>query len=227
MVKLEIAPGVMLWREYFGPAAQKALLDDVQARLKAAPLYKPVMPGTGKPFSVEESNFGALGWVADKTGYRYQPTHPVTGEPWPAIPPALLTLWDAVTGLAPPECCLANLYREGARMGLHQDRDEADTSAPVIGVSLGDEALFRIGGTQRGGKTRSVTLVSGGVVAFGGSARLAWHGIDRIRPGTSRLVPGGGRLSLTLRHVGQSIKKPPAGGPGANALIAQGAAGRG
>jgi alkylated DNA repair protein (DNA oxidative demethylase) len=150
---------------------------------------------------VEESNFGAVGWVSDPSGYRYQPTHPQTGNPWPAVPDALLALWQEINGGPPPECCLVNLYREGAKMGLHQDRDEKDTSAAVIGVSLGDEALFRIGGATRGGQTRSVTLASGDVIAFGGTARLAYHGIDRIRPGTSRLVPGGGRLSLTLRRV--------------------------
>jgi len=223
---LTIAPGVFLWREYFSPPEQKALLDDVLTRLEQAPLYQPVMPGSGKPFSVEESNFGTLGWVSDKTGYRYLPTHPGTGNPWPPIPTALLALWTAIAAppftdapLRPshlvdamatsqlgatrkgPECCLVNLYRGTAKMGLHQDRDEADVTAPVIGVSLGDEALFRIGGPARGGKTQSVTLASGDVIAFGGPARLAYHGIDRIRPGTSRLVPGGGRLSLTLRHV--------------------------
>jgi alkylated DNA repair protein (DNA oxidative demethylase) len=207
MVKLSVAPGVFLWRERFSPIEQKALLEDVLARLEDAPLYRPVMPNTAKPFSVEESNFGALGWVADKTGYRYQPAHPLTAKPWPAIPDALLALWAGINDGAPPECCLINLYRPGAKMGLHQDRDEKDTSAAVIGVSLGDEALFRIGGGfensqwARGGKTQSVTLASGDVIAFGGAARLAYHGIDRIRPGTSRLMPGGGRLSLTLRRV--------------------------
>jgi len=170
-------------------------------RLKEAPLYRPVMPNTGKAFSVEESNFGALGWVSDKSGYRYQPTHPVTGKPWPAIPASLLELWDEINSPPPPECCLVNLYRAGARMGLHQDRDEKDDSAAVIGVSLGDEGLFRIGGPSRGGKTASLALASGDVIAFGGAARLAYHGIDRIRPGSSRLLPGGGRLSLTLRRV--------------------------
>ena len=201
MVKLTVAPGVFLWREKFSPVEQKALLDDVLARLEEAPLYRPVMPGTAKPFSVEESNFGALGWVADKAGYRYQPTHPLTAKPWPTIPEALLTLWAGINDDAPPECCLVNLYRPGAKMGLHQDRDERDVSAAVIGVSLGDEALFRIGSAARGGKTQSVTLASGDVIAFGGAARLAYHGIDRVRPGTSRLLPGGGRLSLTLRRV--------------------------
>lgn len=201
MVKLAVAPGVTLWREKFSPAQQAALLEAVLQCLDEAPLYKPVMPGTGKPFSAEESNFGRLGWVADKTGYRYQQTHPVTGKPWPAIPDALLALWGEINDGSPPDCCLVNLYRGAARMGLHQDRDEKDITAAVIGVSLGDEALFRIGGTTRGGKTTSVALTSGDVIAFGGPARLAYHGIDRIRPGTSRLVPGGGRLSLTLRRV--------------------------
>ena len=199
--KITIAPDVFLWREYFSPLQQKQLLDDVLARLEQAPLYRPVMPGNAKPFSVEESNFGSLGWVSDKAGYRYQPTHPVTAKAWPAISPALLALWAAINAPPPPECCLVNLYRAGARMGLHQDRDEQDVSAAVIGVSLGDEALFRIGGAARGGRTASVVLASGDVIAFGGTARLAYHGIDRIRPGTSRLVPGGGRLSLTLRRV--------------------------
>jgi len=204
MVKLTVAPGVTLWRERLSPPEQKTLLDKVLALLEDAPLYRPVMPNTAKPFSVEESNFGKLGWVADKNGYRYQPTHPVTGKAWPAIPGALLALWAGINDGPEPECCLVNLYRTGAKMGLHQDRDEKDISAAVIGVSLGDEALFRIGGVARGGKTQSVTLASGDVIAFGGTARLAYHGIDQIRPGTSRLVPGGGRLSLTLRRVGMS-----------------------
>ena len=201
VTRLAVAPGVDLWREKFSPPQQKALLDDVLERLKDAPLYRPVMPGTGKPFSVEESSFGTLGGVADKTGYRYQPVHPVTRKAWPAIPPALLDLWSQINDGPAPESCLVNFYRPGAKMGLHQDRDEKDTSAAVIGVSLGDTALFRIGGPARGGKTASVALASGDVIVFGGPARLAYHGIDRIKPGTSRLLPGGGRLSLTLRRV--------------------------
>jgi alkylated DNA repair protein (DNA oxidative demethylase) len=206
MVKLVIAPGVVLWRGWLTPAEQAALLAEVMARLDQAPLYRPVMPGSGKAFSVEESNFGPLGWVSDRTGYRYQATHPATGQPWPDLPSSLPALWGSIASQflpdpPPPSCCLVNLYRGGARLGLHQDRDEGDTSAPVVGVSLGDEALFRIGGTSRKDATRSVRLVSGDVVAFGGTARLAFHGIDRVQAGTSALVPGGGRLSLTLRHV--------------------------
>ena len=199
---LTIAPDVLLWREYFSKPAQGTLLSAVLERVAQAPFYQPVMPGTGKPFSVEETNFGALGWVADKSGYRYQPAHPVTGASWPDIPPALRALWDAIADGAPsPQCCLVNLYRAGARMGLHQDRDEAALEAPVISVSLGDSAQFRIGGVKKGGPTRSVRLVSGDVVMFGGAARLAYHGIDRILLGTSTLVPGGGRINLTLRRV--------------------------
>jgi alkylated DNA repair protein (DNA oxidative demethylase) len=204
---LTIAPGVILWREWFTPEEQKLLMAEVMARLEQAPLYRPVMPKSGKPFSVQESNFGALGWVSDVAGYRYQATHPVSGRPWPDLPPALAALWDRIVPAflsdpVAPSCCLVNLYRDGARMGLHQDRDEADASAPVIGVSLGDEALFRIGGSARKGPTQAVRLTSGDVIAFGGPARLAFHGIDRVRQGTSTIVPGGGRLSLTLRHVG-------------------------
>jgi len=194
-------PGIILWRGAFDRSSQQALLADTLRKLADAPLYRPTMPGSGNPFSVEESNFGRQGWVSDKNGYRYQPLHPVTRKPWPSIPARLLDLWHDLAGPAPPDCCLVNLYRAGARMGLHQDRDEKDIAIPVIGVSLGDAALFRIGGTSRKDPTRGLTLESGDVVMFGGPARLAYHGIDRIKAGSSSLVPGGGRLSLTLRRV--------------------------
>src|SRR4029077_13429030 len=160
---------------------------------------------SGKPFSVGQTNFGPLGWVADRKGYRYQQTHPVTGAPWPAIPQSLIALWEEIAGSPAPQCCLVNLYRGGARMGLHQDKDETALDVPVVSVSLGDEAVFRIGAAQKGGPTKSIRLRSGDVVMFGGSARLARHGIDRILPGSSTLladtVLGGGRLNLTLRRV--------------------------
>ena len=202
MVKVEIAPGVVLWRERLDRAAQSAMLEAVFARVEQAPFYRPVMPKSGAPFSVEETNFGALGWVSDRDGYRYAKAHPVTGKPWPDIPPALLALWDEVAGYAaPPECCLVNLYRGGAKMGLHQDRDEAARAAPVLSVSLGDEALFRIGDETRKAGSASVKLSSGDVLTFGGVARMAYHGIDRVIAGSSTLVPGGGRINLTLRRV--------------------------
>lgn len=191
------------------------LLAQVQTRLTLAPLYRPVMPKSGKPFSVEESNFGRLGWVSDASGYRYQHTHPVTGTPWPDIPDALLDLWAQINDGPPPDCCLINVYGRGGKMGLHRDADEHDTSAAVVGVSLGDDALFRIGGTERGGKTRSFIVSSGDVIAFGGPARLAFHGIDRIREGSSSLLAGGGRISLTLRRVASSKLGPTLHTPGA------------
>lgn len=199
---LTIAPGVLLWKEIFSRAAQEELLRSVLERAKVAPLYRPRMPKSGAAFSVEETNFGPLGWVSDETGYRYQPHHPVTGRVWPAIPETLLALWSETTRYeAPPECCLVNLYRDGARMGLHQDRDEAAFDAPVLSVSLGDDAQFRIGGETRRGPTQSLRLCSGDVLVFGGPARLAFHGIGRVIEGSSTLLPGGGRLNLTLRRV--------------------------
>jgi alkylated DNA repair protein (DNA oxidative demethylase) len=169
---------------------------------RKAPFFQPRMPGTGKPFSVRMTNCGSLGWVSDERGYRYQPLHPETGEPWPLLPAPLLDLWTELSGYPhPPEACLVNFYAAGARMGLHQDRDEQDFDAPVLSVSLGDAALFRIGGTTRGGKTVSLKLASGDVLLFGGEARLAYHGIDRILSGSSTLLPEGGRINLTLRRV--------------------------
>ena len=203
---LQVAPGVLLWREKLGRAAQETLLADMMARIAQAPFYRPQMPGSGKPFSVEETNFGPLGWMSDRKGYRYQQQHPVNGKPWPAIPQSLLALWEEIAdaaypGSGTPQCCLVNFSRAEARMSLHQDKDEAALAAPVVSVSLGDDAVFRIGGVQKGGATKSVRLASGDVVMFGGPARLAYHGIDRILPGTSTLLPGGGRINLTLRRV--------------------------
>jgi alkylated DNA repair protein (DNA oxidative demethylase) len=199
---LAILPGVQLWPECLNSAAQKSLVAEILNLTHTAPFYRPLMPKSGKPFSVEETNFGELGWVSDVRGYRYEKIHPQTGEAWPAIPTPLLDLWTALTRYpSAPECCLVNLYRDGARMGLHQDRDEAALDAPVLSVSLGDDALFRIGGTTRRGPTKSIRLRSGDAVVFGGPARLAFHGIDRLISGTSALVPGGGRINLTLRRV--------------------------
>ena len=160
------------------------------------------MPRTNKPFSVRMSNFGPLGWVSDSAGYRYQPAHPATGQPWPAFPPVLLDTWAALSGYGqPPQACLVNLYSVGARMGLHQDRDEQDFDAPVLSLSLGDTCLFRIGGTRRTDPTRSFKLVSGDALVLGGPARLVFHGVDRILGATSTLLPEGGRINLTLRRV--------------------------
>ena len=181
---------------------QVALVDAVREVVAAAPLYRPEMPRTGKPLSVRMTNCGELGWVTDRSGYRYQPTHPVTGTPWPAIPPKLLEIWQELAAFDhPPQACLVNFYEDTAKMGLHQDKDETDLSAPVVSVSLGDDCLFRVGETTRGGRTTSIRLHSGDVVVLGGEGRLAYHGVDRIYPATSTLLKKGGRINLTLRRV--------------------------
>lgn len=188
--------------------AQRALVEEVRSVVAAAPLYRPEMPRTGKPMSVRMTNCGSLGWVTDREhGYRYQPTHPVTGQPWPPIPKPLLNLWDAVANHpAPPEACLVNFYAEDAKMGLHQDRDEQDLSAPIVSVSLGDSCLFRVGETVRSGRTTSIRLESGDVVILGGEGRLCFHGVDRIYPATSALLRNGGRINLTLRRVTRDMR---------------------
>ena len=196
---LELRPG------YLDRADQEALLAAVREAIRQAPLYTPTMPRTGQPFSVRMTNCGPLGWVSDDAGYRYQPTHPITGHPWPPIPELALRAWRDLAPDAPaPEACLINVYAPTARMGLHQDRDEKDFSAPVLSLSLGDTCLFRVGGTRRSDPTRSVRLASGDAVVLGGEARLAFHGVDRIMPGTSTLLPEAGRINLTLRRVSPS-----------------------
>ena len=198
-----LAPGVELRPGHLDRAAQEALVAELREIAREAPFFTPVMPRTGKPFTVRMTNCGPLGWVSDKAGgYRYQARHPVTGRPWPAMPAALLALWDEVTGYDRlPEACLVNFYGADAKMGLHQDRDEADFSAPLLSVSLGDTGRFRLGGVERGDRTRSFPLESGDVLVLAGPARLVHHGIDRIVAGTSTLLSGGGRINLTLRRV--------------------------
>lgn len=202
MTRVTVAPGVVHWPGKLAPMEQAALLAELRAVARKAPFFQPRMPKTGKPFSVRMTNCGPLGWVSDVSGYRYQPEHPETGEPWPIMPAPLLDLWSELSGYPhPPEACLVNFYASSAKMGLHQDRDEQDFDAPVLSVSLGDAAIFRIGGTTRGGKTTSLKLASGDVLLFGGEARLAYHGVDRILAGSSTLLPEGGRINLTLRRV--------------------------
>jgi alkylated DNA repair protein (DNA oxidative demethylase) len=202
MQGVPLAPGLVYHPNYLDRAAQVHLLEDVCAVTRAAPLFAPTMPRTGSPFSVRMTNCGPLGWVSDREGYRYQAVHPMTGEPWPAIPPAARHAWDELSDFPhPPEACLVNFYDRRARMGLHQDRDEAELAAPVVSLSLGDTALFRYGGLARTDPTRSLRLRSGDALVFGGAAPLMFHGIDRLEPGTSDLLPQGGRLNLTLRRV--------------------------
>ncbi len=198
-----LPPGIRHIPGRLSVAEQRALVDDIREVVRAAPLYTPAMPRTGKEMSVRMTNCGSLGWVTDKErGYRYQATHPVTGEPWPPIPASLLALWDEIASYPlAPEACLINFYSDTAKMGLHQDRDEKDLQAPVLSVSLGDMCLFRVGGKRREDRTVSFKLMSGDVVVLGGQGRLAFHGVDRIYPATSALLKNGGRINITMRRV--------------------------
>lgn len=192
--------GVEIWQGFLGAAEQAALLAELRGVARAAPLFQPETK-RGQKMSVRMTSAGSYGWVSDRRGYRYETRHP-TGVAWPPVPASVLAIWRDVTGLSrDPDCCLVNYYGEGARMGLHQDRDEADFSWPVVSVSLGDDGLFRVGGSDRGGRTASLWLRSGDVAVLGGAARLAFHGVDRIRFGSSAVLPEGGRINLTLRVV--------------------------
>ncbi|MEM9248549.1 MAG: alpha-ketoglutarate-dependent dioxygenase AlkB [Pseudomonadota bacterium] len=198
MVETLTVRGVRIFPGFLDLEAQRTLVDAVRDVVRAAPLFHPVT-ARGQQMSVRMTSAGRVGWVSDRKGYRYEPRHP-SGVPWPAIPPAVLDIWHAVSDASvPPECCLINFYGDGARMGMHQDRDEADFAHPVVSISLGDEALFRIGNTTRGGRTESLWLRSGDVLVMGGAARLLYHGVDRVKPGSSTLLRDGGRLNLTLR----------------------------
>ncbi|WP_417525219.1 alpha-ketoglutarate-dependent dioxygenase AlkB family protein [Marinovum sp.] len=192
--------GVRIFPGYLDHGQQVEMLEALREVVRQAPFYHPVTPG-GRQMSVRMTAAGQFGWVTDRTGYRYEPRHP-EGMAWPAIPEAVLAVWrDVAPEARLLESCLVNYYGEGARMGLHQDRDEADFSQPVVSISLGDEGLFRVGNVERGGKTQSVWLRSGDVLVIGGAARLVHHGVDRIKFGTSPLLKDGGRINLTLRVV--------------------------
>lgn len=205
---IEPIPGVRHLPAYFDAAAQAALAADISAAIAAAPLFVSRMPRTGVPMSVRMTNCGPLGWLSDQErGYRYEPRHPQTGEPWPPIPGALLGAWDQLTGYPkPPEACLVNVYNDQARMGLHQDRDEQDFDAPILSISLGADCRFRIGGRKRVDSTLSLILSAGDALVISGPARLCFHGVDRILPTLTATLPGplsglGARVNLTLRRV--------------------------
>lgn len=195
--------GIALYPGIVKETAQRALIADLVEIFRQVPPYRPRMPRTGRPWSILQMNLGPLGWVSRPDGYAYSSTNDVNGAPWPAIPPALLALWDDLAAYpAPPECCLVNLYdAPKSRMGLHRDEDEQALDAPVVSLSLGDTCVFRVGGFARGDKSKSFRLASGDVLVMGGASRLRFHGVDRVISGSSRLVPGGGRINLTLRRV--------------------------
>ncbi|MFK7878739.1 alpha-ketoglutarate-dependent dioxygenase AlkB family protein [Roseobacter sp.] len=199
MARLTVS-GFEIYKSYLAIDRQIGLRDALRDVAQAAPFISPVTP-QGKTMSVRMTAAGRFGWITDRQGYRYSEMHR-SGMSWPSIPELVLDIWHDVTGLSlPPECCLINYYGEGARMGLHQDKDETSFDWPVVSISLGDDGLFRMGNRERRGKTQSIWLQSGDVVVMAGAARLSYHGVDRIRFGSSTLLPKGGRINVTLRVV--------------------------
>lgn len=192
--------GVQIFKGFLDDVQQTRMIETLRTVVRAAPFVQPVTPG-GRKMSVRMSAAGQFGWVSDRSGYRYERQHP-SGVDWPPIPENVLKVWaDVAPDARLPECCLINYYDADARMGLHQDRDEADFSQPVVSISLGDAARFRIGSVEKGGSTESLWLQSGDVLVMGGPARLVHHGVDRVRVGSSSLLKDGGRINLTLRVV--------------------------
>lgn len=206
----EFPEGFFFLPEYLSPTAQVSLIRDIGRLLAQAPLFEQAMPRSGAPLSVSMSNAGEYGWVTDREkGYRYQRVHPVTGQVWPPIPGRLLNLWRDVTLEEQlPNLCLINYYDRKARLGLHQDKGDSSLDAPVVSISLGDEATFLLGGLSRRDPIRRIVLRTGDVVWFGGPSRLVFHGVEGIRTGTSRLLEKiglpEGRMNLTLRRIGGS-----------------------
>ncbi|MEM9425299.1 MAG: alpha-ketoglutarate-dependent dioxygenase AlkB [Pseudomonadota bacterium] len=194
--------GTQVWSGLLDRTAQQVMLDELRELAVYAPLRRYETPG-GHRMSVRMSGAGAMAWMSDASGYRYAGRQP-DGSEWPPITNSILTVWKSVSGVSrAPDSCLVNYYGEGARMGLHQDRDEAELDWPVVSISLGDEAMFRVGGQTRRDPTKSVWLKSGDVVVLAGVSRLAYHGIDRIKFGSSTLLDHGGRLNVTLRIAGK------------------------
>ncbi len=191
-----------LFPGYLSSDRQRGLLAQVRSVLAQAPLYSPSMPRSGSPYSVRMSNCGSHGWLSDQAGYRYSPVHPLTGAPWPAIPGSVLELWREATRLSyDPQACLINYYGASSKLGLHRDQDEEARDAPILSISLGDTAIFRLGGPERRSPTRSMRLGSGDLLVLSDASRHWFHGVDRILPGTSQLLAEGGRINLTLRRV--------------------------
>ena len=198
-----LAEGAVVLRGFARPQVP-ALLEALQKILAAAPFRHMVTPG-GYRMSVAMTNCGRAGWITDRRGYRYDAVDPTTGQPWPAMPAPFhdLAVRAAVAGGFPgfaPDACLINRYEPGARLSLHQDRNEQDYSAPIVSVSLGLPATFLFGGARRTDRPRRIRLESGDIVVWGGPVRLAFHGVDTLPDGEDPLT-GRCRINLTFRKA--------------------------
>jgi alkylated DNA repair protein (DNA oxidative demethylase) len=199
-----LCEGAMVLRG-FALASEAVLLQALDAITAQAPFRHLVTPG-GLRMSVAMTNAGPLGWVSDRRGYRYDPIDPDSGRPWPPMPAVFLQLADAAAALAGftgfvPDACLLNRYEAGARLSLHQDRDERDLGQPIVSVSLGIPAVFLFGGLQRADRPQRVPLAHGDVVVWGGPARLRYHGVLPLKPNHHPLL-GETRINLTFRRAG-------------------------
>ena len=199
----EMAEGAMLLRAFIGDA-EAELIAALRAIVAVAPFRRMCTPG-GHQMSVAMTNCGTAGWVTDRTGYRYNADDPETGKPWPAMPSLFRELADraAVTAGFPgftPDVCLINRYVPGARMSLHQDKDELDFTAPIVSASLGLPAIFMFGGLKRGDKPRRFRLEHGDIAVWGGPSRLFFHGVAPLADG-DHPVMGPQRLNLTFRKI--------------------------
>ncbi|WP_309678228.1 DNA oxidative demethylase AlkB [Polaromonas sp.] len=204
-----LAPGAVLLRGFALDGAQ-ALMQSVQQIIMAAPLRHLVVPG-GHTMSVAMSNCGALGWTSDRSGYRYTPTDPLSGRPWPAMPDGFKRLTARAAAAAGfdgfrPDACLINRYEPGARLSLHQDRDEGDLSAPIVSVSLGLPAVFLFGSARRSDRPVRYRLLHGDVAVWGGPSRLAYHGVAPMADGEHAGL-GRQRINLTFRCAGHDSRR--------------------
>jgi DNA oxidative demethylase len=200
----ELAVGAALLRG-FALRSEKDLLDALQDVAGVAPFRHMVTPG-GHRMSVAMTNCGALGWVTDRTGYRYDRIDPESGKRWPPMPVSFLALATGAAAAAGfpqflPDACLINRYEPGAKLSLHQDKNERDFDAPIVSVSLGIPAVFLFGGMERGDKTRRMQLTHGDVVVWGGPARLRYHGVMPLKQGHHPVL-GANRVNLTFRKAG-------------------------
>ena len=198
-----LAPGAVILRG-FAAANAAMLLADLQLVVAAAPFRHMVTPG-GFRMSVAMTNCGALGWVTDRTGYRYDAVDPDSGRNWPPMPDSFMRLAQDAAARAGfdgfvPDACLINRYEPGTRLSLHQDRNERDYTAPIVSVSLGIPAVFLFGGLHRADKASRVPLAHGDVVVWGGPARLRYHGVLPLKEGRHAMV-GTHRINLTLRKA--------------------------